>query len=115
MTRDLYARGFFDSCRPASEQPAQDRQIAPVAGHLVLGVGLDDHGDVAEARVGEEAGEGGEADLALADVGVAVAARGEGAERVVEMDAADGLPADALAELGQELLVARRLVDRVAR
>jgi len=41
--------------------------------HLVAGLGLDDHGDRLHARIVEQAGEGAEADLALADVGVAVA------------------------------------------
>lgn len=62
----------------------------------------------------EQAGEGVEADLALADMRVAVAAGGEGADGVVEVQGADGGEADALFDLGKEIFVAAAVVDRIA-
>jgi len=82
--------------------------------HAVPRLGLDHHRDFGEPRVLEEAGEGVEADLPVADVGVAVAPRVEGAQRVVEVQAAQGREADPLLDLRQHLLVALRLVEGVA-
>ena len=45
---------------------------------------------------------------------MAVAARGEGAERVVEVDGGEEVEAEEVVELGQEVVVAGRLVERVA-
>ena len=82
--------------------------------HGVAGLGLDHHRHFVEPGVVEQAGEGVEADLALADVRVAVAAGGEGTDGVVEVQGADGGQAEELFDLGEEVFVASAFVDRVA-
>ena len=51
---------------------------------------------------------------ALADVGVAVLARPQGADRIVEVHAADEVEADLACELGQEVVPTGGAVERVA-
>ena len=74
---------------------------------------LEDHRHAREARVGEQAGEGVEPELPRADVGVTVLPRAARPHRIVEVDALDRLEADGRLDLGDELLVAGRLVERV--
>jgi hypothetical protein len=81
---------------------------------VVAGFRFDDHGHVRQPGIVEEPCEGVEADLPLTDVGVAVAAGVEGAQRVVEVHAPQGVPADPLPDLGEHLRVAGRLVEGVA-
>jgi hypothetical protein len=85
-----------------------------VAGHVVSGLGLQDHRGPPQPRVVEDAGEGGEADLPFPAVGVAVAPRAEGAERIVEVQGPQGREADPPGDLRHHLFIPRRLVERVA-
>src|SRR5207253_1301744 len=78
---------------------------------LALGVILflgrfEQHGQAGEARVREDVREAGVADLAEADVGVAVDARIERGFAVVEVPGADFFHADVFAGQGDHALVA---------
>ena len=76
--------------------------------------GLQDAGQILEGRGGEEGRAAALAQLPLPDVGVAVAARAEGALRVVEVQRAQPLQADLRGDLLQQRVHARGRADVIA-
>src|SRR5690606_27611917 len=107
-------RGLSPARVRESGQRAEGGEVAQVALLVVAQRGLEDHRDVRESWLGEEAREGVEAEQALAEVGVAVLARAFRADRVVDVDAADRVEADGRLDLGEEVLEPLRVVERVA-
>jgi hypothetical protein len=81
--------------RVGFDKRAQERDVARVVARLVLR-GLQQEGGVRELGGAGDAGEGCGADVAEADVPVAVDARVVGGARVVEVDGADVARADVL-------------------
>src|SRR6187431_2298727 len=96
------------------DEAAQHRKIFLVADGVDGLRRLDDFGDAREARVVQQKAKGLEADLALADVLVAVDAGAERLLRVVEMERADVVEADVLFHLVDRARVALPGADLVA-